>query len=945
MYSSRFTYSLVALALLILCFCIRAASQGRRLLDEEVLQKEIILTSFPEDRLDNDVNIDSILTTWNSTDIRSFLDRLEKYPDDSLKADAFLSVAYTSTDLNSELAEQALDISYQLAAKLDSRILMAEYLLNKGYYYREVLGENEKCVEFQLEALTLAEGNDELMAFAMGALALNYWRLGDLENALLYGKGVRSKFKLFEDDINYIEATKNIGMVHLELNQPDSAVLEFQKIILEYQGQMAEFGDLVLNAHLQIANIYLQVDDPEQAWVSLKEADKLVTQGDESAIVLLDLLEARAHFQSGNYKSARRLLDEAVHSDDLEYLQEVLALRSKLHYETNNYKAALEDYQRLTEIEDSLRSLDVSRMERELIEKYETEKKEAENLELLAQNAQRDSEIKQQRLILLVVGLLALVLIVSVVFVLRVNSKTNALNRKITDQSEALKEATESKERFFSNITHEFRTPLTLILSPLEKAFESPELSFEKMSQLIKSNHRHASQLLLLVNQLLELNKLESGHMSVKNTVGDFPDFLDQFVTRFQHAAESKQLSFEVVNKNVNGFYSFDRAKWERILSNLLGNALKFTEKGGITVETWEVDKGLALRVSDSGIGIPSGNLGKVFDRFYQVDDSSARAYEGTGIGLALVKELVDLMDGKVQVSSDAAGTSFVVTVPMEKVLNSDVEESLAEALFSDNIAMEEGKDLILVVEDNDELRGFLKEQLAEKWNVLEASNGEKAWEIIQQELPDIVVSDVMMPGISGYELCEKTKAGSSTMHINFIMLTAKASQEAVVSGLERGADDYITKPFHPHELDLRIYNALQQQERLRQHLMQELLPVNVEDVKTAIPHIEDVFLKDMYEYVENNLNDAALTADRLATEMAMSKSTLNRKLRALLDTSSVDFIRDIRLKRSVEFIRAGHSIAETAYSVGFESPSYFTKIFKARYNKTPSEFASELTV
>lgn len=914
-------------------------------MDKETLYEEIILTTVAAEYGLEGLSTDSLLTLWDQSDMEAFMERLSKYPDDSLKADAFNTISYTSIDLNPEVSKEMLENARMLALALDNRYLMAEYLLNLGYYHSDVLDDFESCIEYQLEALDLAEGNDEIMTFALGALALNYWRVGDLENALFFGKGVRSKFALFEDDDNYIEATKNIGVVYLQLDQPDSAVFEFQRIISEYQNQLDDFGDLVLYAHLQIANIHLEMEDLPKADRTLADASKIAGYGDPSDIEFLKLLMARYHFLSGDSGSAKRLLDDASNSEDLEYLKEVLELRSTINAHNNDYEAALADYQQVTLIDDSLRSLDVSRMERELIEQYETEKKEAENRELTAQNAQREAEIKQQQLMLFIIGFIGIVLVISVVFVWRVNRKTSALNKTIIEQSEELQEATASKERFFSNITHEFRTPLTLILSPLEKALESPELSSEKLSQLIKSNHRHASQLLLLVNQLLELNKLESGHMSVKHTIGDFPDFLDQFMIRFQHAAESKQLSFDVVNKDVSGFYSFDRAKWERILSNLLGNALKFTEKGGITVKTWQIDNGLGLSVSDTGIGIPSENLVKIFDRFYQVDDSSARAYEGTGIGLALVKELVDLMGGKVEVSSDATGTSFVVTMPMEKVLNSDVEESLAETLFSEEITLEEGKELILVVEDNDELRGFLKEQLMEKWNVLEAANGEQAWEIIQRELPDIVVSDVMMPGMNGHELCKKTKTGASTMHINFIMLTAKASQEAVVSGLERGADDYITKPFHPHELDLRIYNALQQQERLRQHLMQELLPAHTDDVKSTIPHIEDVFLKDMYEYVENNLNDATLTADRLAAEMAMSKSTLNRKLRALLDTTSVDFIRDIRLKRSVEFIRAGHSIAETAYSVGFESPSYFTKIFKARYQKTPTEFASELTV
>ena len=513
-----------------------------------------------------------------------------------------------------------------------------------------------------------------------------------------------------------------------------------------------------------------------------------------------------------------------------------------------------------------------------------------------------------------------------------------------------LRELDETKTRFFSNITHEFRTPLTLILSPLEKHLKDTSLP-PKALTLLNNNYRHANQLLKLVNQLLDIAKLEAGQMRMNPTAGDFMEFVDQCVNSFQTQANEKNIALTLSNANVAGNYFFDQEKWEKILFNLLSNAIKFTPAGGkvevsISSERKNANQpaSIKIQVKDSGVGMEEEEIPKIFERFYQVDDSATRRHEGTGIGLSLVKELVNLMGGTIHVSSvKDRGTSFTIEIAIEQLK----EIPSAREVTSINhfqIKDEEsvpGVDhdlpVILVVEDNDELRSFVKESLSVNWNVLEASNGLDGWAIIERELPEIVISDVMMPGMTGFELCSKSKKDTRTSHINFIMLTAKAAQESKIEGLESGADEYLTKPFHLYELELRIRNLLLEQYSLRKHLQEKLLPIKP---ALELPHVTDVFLTKLQAYIDSNLDNTKLQVDTVAEAMAMSKSTLNRKLKVLLNISIHDYVKKYRLQKAAIMLSEGHSVSEVAYRVGFESSSYFAQCFKEYFRQTPSEFS-----
>ncbi|WP_227687057.1 hybrid sensor histidine kinase/response regulator [Spirosoma arboris] len=529
-------------------------------------------------------------------------------------------------------------------------------------------------------------------------------------------------------------------------------------------------------------------------------------------------------------------------------------------------------------------------------------------------------------------------------------------------EAEQLKAVDELKTRFFSNITHELRTPLSLILTPVEKLLKGNQLD-TSTSQILTLVQRNANQLLRLINQLLDLSKLEADRMSVSLMRGEVPEFVHQLVESFRQAAEQKGVTLHYTAVEFLPEQLFDADKWEKILINLLSNALKFTEAGGhITVSltsvfvptTSEVSR-VQISVADSGIGISPQNLPHIFDRFYQVDYSLTRAYEGTGIGLSLVKELIELLDGEIKVESQpGAGTTFIVTLPVmplstnaeaPKAVLGDSKQIIPERVADSTLTMADNQPIgdehahaprILIVEDNVELREFLTMELADTYQVLSAVNGEIGWQQAQTELPDIVITDLMMPQMDGYELTRLIKNHPDTDHIAVVILTAKAAHLSRIEGLQEGADDYLAKPFHLDELHLRLNNLITRQQKLQnQYRRQFTLP----DTPTPLELTQDPFLHRVYELLDNHLDDSSLNVDWLADQLAMSRKTLYRKIHSLVQLAPNELIRQYRLRKAADLLRTGHNVTETTYLVGFKTPSHFTIVFKEFYQKTPTEF------
>ena len=506
-------------------------------------------------------------------------------------------------------------------------------------------------------------------------------------------------------------------------------------------------------------------------------------------------------------------------------------------------------------------------------------------------------------------------------------------------EAERIKELDKIKSRFFSNIIHEFRTPLTLIMSPLDKLINSKEIS-GKLLEVLKTNFTHAQKLLGLVNQLQDIARLEAGQMQINQTIGSFEPFINKCVKSFEHHANERAIHLNYQVMGLDGYYYFDKLHWETILTNLLSNAIKFTPSGGtVSVELRKVNADqVSMKVKDTGYGIPIELQSKLYDRFYQVDDSSTRTHEGAGIGLSIVKELVELLGGQIDLQSQVkVGSTFTVLLPLLRHGSQEAtewEEEIIEA--SPVIETEDLNPWILVAEDNTELRKFIVESMAEHHQVLEAENGTTAWEVIKEKLPDIVISDVMMPEMDGIQLSQLIKNDERTAHIALILLTAKTGHEAKIEGLQAGADDYMTKPFDYQELILRVQNQLSRLLHLRRMMGQELS--YVQNKSESQPTL-DPFIEKLYAFLDKQIRDTKMNVDDLADTMAMSRSTLNRKLKSILGMSANELIRKYRLKKAAQLLKQGCSITEVIVAVGFDSQSYFSTMFKEYSGITPSEY------
>ena len=534
------------------------------------------------------------------------------------------------------------------------------------------------------------------------------------------------------------------------------------------------------------------------------------------------------------------------------------------------------------------------------------------------------------------------------------------LSERAKSEVEKVKEIDAIKSKFFANISHEFRTPLSLILGPINQSLENipaAEILEDTTEVPVKGKHlkvmkRNALRLQNLVDQILDLSKLDQGKMNLQVSKGPLIPFIRSIVFSFESLAELKHIRFQThFPKEINEAY-FDKDKLEKIVVNLLSNALKFTpEHGEVSVHVEDSQGVIKLRISDTGKGLSKTEIDNIFDRFYQTESTQD---QGTGIGLALVKELVELYHGQISVDSiEESGTTFKVVLPYKKsefrseeifeLKIQNASENRTEAyLFPEKEATTEAiaKDselpLVLVVEDNPDLRQYIAEQLLGKFKILTAKDGKEGFSMAQIEIPDLVISDVMMPNMNGMELCQKLKTDVKTSHIPVILLTAKAEQSDRIEGLETGADDYVTKPFDGRELSIRVQNLITQRELLRQKFSAEL---KIAPSEVTLTSMDERFINQVLQVVEDHMANEFYTVEDLAAEVGFSRSQLNRKLKTLIGKSPNHLIRDFRLARAKELLeQKTASISEIAYQVGYSNLSYFSKSYKEAFGKLPSE-------
>ncbi|QHT71800.1 tetratricopeptide repeat protein [Rhodocytophaga rosea] len=782
---------------------------------------------------------------------------------------------------------------------------LAYYHMGVTYRY---LGDYNNALKYFLFGLSIAREIGALMpkAYLLNNIGIVYFETGDYREALQYYHQGLSIWQIIGDQWGQAGCLDNIGTIYYRLGDYGQALqfsfqgLQLSKTIGDQKGQ----GNTLFN----LGKTYLKLSDNTNSLDYCNQSLRIRAGiGDkkgqaEVLLFLADGYEEAAHGLPFLHQALR--LGEAVQAKDLMYKIH-LALSKALKKEGNYQEAFFH------------------------LEQYNILLKEVNN-----------EEVSQQ------------------IHHLQISHRV----QQVKNEAE---KADRLKTRFFTNISHELRTPLTLILGPLEKklaGLKGDHPDFKDL-HLMQSNAR---RLLQLINQLLDFSKLEAGSMTFHPVVGDIQKQIKFITFSFSSLAESKNI--EVLFRSAYGriLARFDPDVLDKILSNLLSNAFKFTpENGQVSVsltlageaDSLEANPVLTIRVEDTGIGIATDQLPYIFDRFFQVDTLQEWGV-GTGIGLALVKELVELHQGHIQVKSEiGVGTQFTVRLPLTDChaeVSSPAERGDEPLHINHPKPMRDGKlpatyqsiqkkslPLLLLVEDNMEVREFLRESFQEGFRVLEASNGVEGLDLGREHIPDLIITDRMMPHMDGIELCLQLKTDERTSHIPVIMLTAKASEESKLAGLETGADDYLAKPFSLRELKVRVNNLLKQRKQLRQRFSRQM---QLQPRDIAITSADETFLIKALSIIEKHLSDDAFTVEILAEKIALSRVQLHRKLKALTDQSANEFIRTIRLKRAASLLEQGYgNVSEVMYQVGFTNVSYFAGIFRKMYGVNPSEYPASL--
>ena len=526
--------------------------------------------------------------------------------------------------------------------------------------------------------------------------------------------------------------------------------------------------------------------------------------------------------------------------------------------------------------------------------------------------------------------------------------------------SKNLEEATQAKLVFFTNISHEFRTPLTLLHGPLESILKNETLS-EEGSKLAHIMRKNVQVLMKLIDQIIEFRRYENGKMQTYFTLSDLYAFVGDICNSFMELSKKRRIHFSYSAAKEDFTLWFDSDKMEKICYNLLSNAMKFTpENGSVKVHLDKVQINgeyyVKLTVADTGLGISEQHIHQVFDRFYRVDKNIS----GSGIGLALTKVLVELHNGKIDIeSTEGKGSTFYITLPFKQkdisineqypVLNSntDINEEILLLETDDNETTTEvakndsDKPLVLLVDDNGDVRQYLKSLLHADFEIIEAGNGQQGLLKAMKQVPELIISDVMMDVMDGFELCKQLKENITTSHIPVMLLTACAQDEQRAKGFESGADAYIPKPFNEDLLRIRVRKIVENREKVKAFFQKNL---TFGERKENVAEIDKTFITKFRKVIEDNLIDSDLNVDEIGKNLGLSRVQLYRKIKSLTNYAPNELVRIIRLKAAEQlFINSEKTVSEVAYDTGFTSPSYFTKCFKEYFNESPTEYLKRI--
>lgn len=924
------------------------------------------------------------------------------------------ALKYSSFINNSEIKAQAFNTKgtiyyyqskYRLAINWYERSLeiyksreMASHaatLLNNIGLALSELADYNQALDYYFEALKIheQENHKEGIALTLANIGIVYFNLGNLDKAMeFYGRSLNIRLEI-KDDFGIASCYTNMGNVYISLGKSDTALNCYRKALRIFQNK--KDINNVASTYLLFGYYFISNGDYDSALIYY---DKVLQIGkeikSENNIAHASLNLGFCHINLGNYDEAfdylllsKRFFEKTGDRNMLQYPYRALTDYYEL---VGKYDSSLAYYKKYSDLHDSLLRVESSKRITEAELLYDSEKQENKIALLTKEKQINDIQLQKQKQYrnTLIVG--ALVIILFTVFLIWrffEKQKANKLlrlkneelakksqqiqnqNRQIEEQIERLKELDETKAKFFANISHEFRTPLTLIKGPVEDVLRSHENKLiDERRRNLEVSLENINKLRKLIDQILDLAKLQSGKLKLRTHRQDLIAFLNRQINSFQSALARKpglNLSFHHADQKL--FLYFDENKLETIFINILSNAVKYSAGKGelkISVEngrdhTKPTGNFIRIKISDDGIGIKPEELEHIFSRFYRSQSASNSNLEGTGIGLELTKELVALHGGEICVESEyGKGTTFIIDLPEGKdhLSNDEIvleaeNEMLAQTYMSAKVEksgsqknatipqeFEGARQKILLVEDNTEMRNYILGHLKGNFEVLEAENGKEGLEKALKEMPDLIISDLMMPVMDGLQFLQKVRENKLLHDVAFIMLTARADEEDRLSGYKAKADEYITKPFSSEELILRVSNLLYTRKHLEEKYSRKVINIDFED-KNLIPADKE-FLNRMKAIVIENIANTGFEMKDFAAKAFLSERQLRRKLNEISGVSPVEFIRQIRLLKAKELLenKVYFSIAEVSAAVGFNNPHYFSKMFRKMFGLTPND-------
>lgn len=837
-------------------------------------------------------------------------------------------------------------VIYKKVVDLDEKvqnhsITAKSYNSYGGVYYRN--GEFDQAREYYLKGLELAKkyGLASTEAFSAYCIGTMYMQMDEHEKGRPFLEDAKVVFDSLGQVARVNEIQMLVGVIDLFSGNLDEAKLVLNSSLDFFREK--QYGRLMVNCLQHLSIIHNKQKEFTQAIKTAKEGSQIALEiGLIREALACNTNLANAYLSLNQYDSALLVIDESLQLNEanqntLAIAVDLADIKWKALRNLEKNEEALIALQQFNSLSDSLRKKTDDERFAQLEVEYEVEKKEQEieTQKLLVRNEKKFNELLYAGIAILIV--LIVVIAISYFNKQKANRLLAAKNQLISEQAEKLKELDNTKTKFFNNVAHELRTPLTLMAGHMESMLND---RFGGLNENQRKNvlvaKRNSNRLMDLVSEILDLGKLESGKMELKEKIVGLYPFLDRIFFTFESLSYqfNIKLKFDYqLDKNL--CLLLDESKMEKALNNLIHNAIKYTPRGGeVLLKAFKAEGFVQIQVKDNGKGIVETEQSRVFERYYQTSDANAPAQGGTGIGLALVKEFIELHSGQVSLQSQKGkGSVFTIQIPIKRKTKPiemvDIQNEKEED-FPLYPILEKKDKTILVVDDHKEMQQYLKDIIGRYAKVLIANDGVEALEILEKNSIDLITVDLMMPNMDGVGLLKQLKEKPEFAALPSIMLTARAAEEDKLNALQIGVSDYITKPFSQLELLARIANLLENK------FIREVEKTN-DDSET----VDNQLIEKLRSFINANLDNSDLSVSLLAQEIGLSEKQLTRNVKSTTGLTPLKFIREIKLIYALEQLKSNnfHTVAEVSYAIGIDNPSHFAKLFKERFGKSPSEY------